>query len=54
MKYLSGQNNQPEADQAVDDEVLQVVPPGPEHFLLVGVAEGAHQSCPQGRHVSVE
>ena len=34
--------------------VPHVVPPRPEHLLLVGVAEGAHQSRTYGRHVSLE
>ena len=54
LEYLSGQHYQPQADQAVDDEVLQVVPPRPEHLLLVGVTQGAHQSRPYGRHLSLD
>ena len=50
LEYLSRQHDKAEADQAVDDEVLQVVPPGPEHLLLVGVGEAAHQGRADGRH----
>ena len=52
LEYLSRQHDKAEADQAVDDEVLQVVPPRPEHLLLVRVGQGAHQGRPQRRHDS--
>ena len=54
MKYLSGQHNKPQADETIDDKILQIIPPGSEHFLLVSVAQGAHQSRPYGRHGALD
>ena len=36
-EYLGWKDDQTEGDQAIDDEVLEVVPPGDEELLRVGV-----------------
>ena len=36
-EYLGREDDQTECDEAIDDEVLEVVPPGDEELLRVGV-----------------
>ena len=36
-EYLGREDDQTEGDQAIDDEVLEVIPPGDEELLRVGV-----------------
>lgn len=49
-KYLSWENDQTQSDQAIDHEVLEVVPPGDEELLRVGVREGVDESGANSRH----
>ena len=47
---MGGEDDQTEGDQAVNDEVLEIVPPGDEELLSVGVWEGADESGANSRH----
>ena len=49
-EYLGGEDDQTQGDQAIDDEVLEVVPPGDEELLRVGVWEGVDEGSADTRH----
>ena len=47
---MGREDDQTQGDQAVNDEVLEIVPPGDEELLCVGVWEGADESGANSRH----
>ena len=47
---MSGEDDETECYEAVNDKVLEVVPPGDEELLRVGVGERADESGADTRH----